>query len=118
MTRTYHAVCITQDLFGLLIVDIADIVEGDEKLERILGIGLADPALDFLLDFVFAFLSVTCEAKEFVFVCPEHRFVLPYIHTRHDVVQMDDGIFGSVADHHEEAALLLLEAIANEGGDT
>lgn len=30
---------------------------------------------------------------------------------------MDNGILGAVADDDEEASLLLLEAIADEGGD-
>jgi hypothetical protein len=42
---------------------------------------------------------------------------LPHVHARHDVVQMHNSILRVVADHDEEAALLLLEAIADESGD-
>ncbi len=92
-------------------------MERDEELEGVLRVGLAGAALDLLLDLVFPLLPVTCEAEQLVLVCPENRLVLPHIHAGHDVVEVDNGILGAVADHDEEAALLLLEAIADEGRD-
>jgi hypothetical protein len=92
-------------------------MERDKKLEGVFGIGLACASLDLLLDLVLALLPVTGEAEELVLVRPENRLVLPHVHARHDVVQMHNGILRVVADHDEEASLLLLEAIADEGGD-
>jgi hypothetical protein len=92
-------------------------VKRKEQLEGVLGVGLAGAALDLLLDLVLALLPVAGEVEELVLVGPEHRLVLPYVHAGHDVVQVDDGLLGVVADHDEEAALLLLEAIADERGN-
>lgn len=114
---TDHAECVTQNLVGLFVVDIANVVERDEELEGVLGVGLAGATPDLLLDLVLALLPVTGEAEELVLVCPENRLVLPHVHAGQDVVQMDNGILGMVADHDEEAALLLLDAIADERGN-
>lgn len=92
-------------------------MERDEEFEGILGVGLADASLDLLLDLVLALFPVAGEAEELVLVRPQDRLVLPHVHAGHDVVEVDNGILGAVADHNEEAALLLLEAIADKCGN-
>lgn len=53
-------------------------------------------------------LNAPCEAQQILLVCPEHRLILPHVHTGHDVVEMDDDIFSTVSNHHNEASLFLL----------
>jgi hypothetical protein len=48
---------------------------------------------------------------------PEHRFILLHVHTGHDIVQMNDDIFGSITNDHNEAPLLFLYSITYERGD-
>jgi len=73
--QTYYAVCISQDFLRLLVIDIADVIERDEELERIFRVNLTSAALYLLLDLVLPLLSVARETKELVFVCPEDRLV-------------------------------------------
>lgn len=61
--------------------------------------------------------SIPGEAKKLVLVCPQHGLVLPHVLLGHDVVEVDNDILGVVSDDHEEASLLLLDAILNQGGD-
>lgn len=56
-----HPIGVSEDLLGLFIVDIADVRERDEELERVFGVGLTDAALDFLLDLGLTFLTVAAE---------------------------------------------------------
>jgi len=83
---TNHAICVTEDLVGFLIVDIADIVERDEELEWVFRVDLPYTALNLFLDLGFPLLSVAGEPKELVLVSPKDRFVLFRAHAREDMV--------------------------------
>lgn len=54
-----HSVCVAENLFGLFVVAVADVGEGDEEFERIFGIRLPDSSLDLLLDLCLALLAMT-----------------------------------------------------------
>ncbi|CRK36922.1 hypothetical protein BN1708_007250 [Verticillium longisporum] len=133
-----HAKGVSENLLSLLVVDVADVVQGDEGFEGVHVVGLTDAALHLFLDLVLSLLSVTAlrpvstwspmglgcsgtgvprEVEELALVGPENRFVLLELHLRHDVVQVHDDVLAAVADHDEEASLLLLQAIADERGD-
>ena len=58
-----HAVCISQNLVGLLVVDVANVGERDEQLKRVLGVGFPNSALDLLFDLCLALLPVAGEAQ-------------------------------------------------------
>ena len=58
--------------------------------------------------------SVPGEAQQLFLVCPQHRLVLLDIETCHDMVQVHNHVLLPVAHHHEEAPLLLLQAIFDE----
>jgi len=58
------------------------------------------------------------KANKLILVRPENRFVvLLHVHRRENMVQVHNGVLGPVANHDEEAALLLVESIADERGD-
>ena len=103
-----HAVCVTQNLFCFLVVDISDVLCRDEKFERIFGIDVANAALNLTLDLLLALLSVTREAKQLVLVCPEDRFVQLDVDVQQDVVQVDDDVLLAVTNDDEEASFLFL----------
>jgi hypothetical protein len=54
-----YAKGVSQNLLRLFVVGVSDVVEGDEELERILGVCFSDASLDFLFDFLLALLAVT-----------------------------------------------------------
>jgi hypothetical protein len=85
-----HAVCVTENLLRLLVVNISDVLCRDEKFERVFGIDVANAALDFALDLLLALLPVTGEAKQLV------------------LVQVDDDILLAVTNDDEEASFLFL----------
>ena len=58
------------------------------------------------------------ESEQLLLVGPQHRFVLPHVHAGHDVIEVNNGLLGVVANDDEEAALLRLEAIADERWNT
>lgn len=58
-----HPVGVSKDFLGLFVVDIADVCEGDEELERVLGVGFTNAALDLFLDLCFALLAVATEKR-------------------------------------------------------
>ena len=68
--KNAHPVCVSQNLLGFLIVDVANLVESDEQLERILLVRFSDASLDFLLNFRFPLLPVASESQKILLVCP------------------------------------------------
>ena len=54
-----YAVCVTENLLRLLVVNISNVLCRDEKFERIFGIDVANAALDLALDLLLALLPVT-----------------------------------------------------------
>jgi hypothetical protein len=103
-----YAVCVTENLLRLLIVNISNVLRRDEKFERIFGIDVANAALDLALDLLLALLSVTREAKQLVLVCPQDRFVQLDVDVQQDVVQVDDDVLLAVTNDDEEASFLFL----------
>jgi hypothetical protein len=53
-----HPIGISKNLVRLLVVYITDVVEGNEKFERVFGIGFSYASFDFLLNLVLALLPV------------------------------------------------------------
>lgn len=58
---------------------------------------------------------MTGEAEQLVLVGPEDRLVGLEVGGLKNVVQVDDDILLTVADDYEEAALVFLSSIADEG---
>ncbi|KJR80875.1 uncharacterized protein SPSK_04850 [Sporothrix schenckii 1099-18] len=123
-----HAVGVAENLVGLLVIDIANVMERDKQLKGVVGVGLANTALDLLLDLGLALLAVARKVEQLLLVGPEHRLVpgrdtgrggasAGDIHAGHDVVQVHDHVLCAVADDDEDAALLALDAIADERRD-
>ena len=104
-----HAVRVAQDAVRVLVVGIGDRVEREEDLEGIFEIRLSNSPFDLLPYLGLALLPVAREAQEVLLVGPQQLLVVLDVNARHDVVKVDDDIFGAVADDDDEAPLLLLE---------
>lgn len=83
-------------------------MQRQEQFERIFGVRFSCASFDILSNFLLSFLPVTGKAKEVFLVRPKNRLALLDIYACKDVMQVDDDIFGSIADNNEEASLFLL----------
>jgi len=78
--RTDHAVCVAQNFVGLLVVDIANVVERNEELKWVFRVDFSNSTLNLLLDFVLPLLPVTSKPKKLALICPQNGLILLRAH--------------------------------------
>lgn len=111
-----HAVGVSENLLGLLVVGVTDVGDRDEQLEGILLVDLANATLDITLDLGLALLAVRAEA-EILLVAPEDGGAGCDLGLRKEPVQVHDLVLALVAHQDEETSVLGLHIVLDEGVD-
>lgn len=111
-----HAVSVSENLLGLLVVSVTDVGDRDEQLKGILLVDFADATLDIALDLGLALLAVGAEA-EILLVAPEDGGAGCDLSLGEEPVQVHDLVLALVAHQDEETSVLGLHIVLDEGVD-